>query len=73
MESKNHPTRLAEIVRKALSDSGFRLALESGSVCAASLQLSPVELDSVSEVLRRYKGAVSKKVLPEIVAWRDDS
>ncbi len=63
--------KLAEVVRKALTDTKFRLALEAGTVTAAELRLSPFELDAVSEVMRRYKGAITKKVLPEIVAWRD--
>ncbi len=48
MNANNNPRKLAEVVRKALTDSSFRLALEAGTISAASLQLSPVEMDSVA-------------------------
>ena len=72
MDANDNPNKLAEVVRRALTDTRFRLALETGTLSATDLRLSPIELDAVSEVMRRYKGATTKKVLPEIVAWRTD-
>ena len=66
---------LAEVIRKALTDRRFRLALETGNVGTADVGLSVLELEAVSEVLRYSRRAARKnprKLLPEIyAAWRD--
>ncbi len=79
MDRTDDQMTLAEIVHRAVTDPAFRLALETRATDSAStaataqLRASPLDLDAVSEVLRRWRGSTAKKVLPEIVAWRDDT
>lgn len=64
--------KLAELIRKALTDPVFRLAIEAGTLSTADTGLSPSELAAASEVLRYSRCARTKKLLPGIGAeWRE--
>lgn len=76
--SRTTNMRLAELIHKAVTDPGFRLALESGTIGVAHPDLRQEELEALSEVMQRFKSAAPKKVLADIHAlrlapdWRED-
>jgi hypothetical protein len=70
--------KLAELINRTLTDPGFRLDVESGAAVAEHPDLRPEELEALTEVIRRFKDAATKKVLDDIQAlklapdWRED-
>jgi hypothetical protein len=70
--------KLAELINRTLTDPAFRLAIEAGTASVEHPDLCPDELEGLTEVMRRFKNAASKKVLEDIHAlglgpdWRDD-
>jgi hypothetical protein len=64
---------LAALIRKALIDPKFRLALESGSVYASGQQITAAEIEAAREVLRDRKRRPGDDVLPiSVLGHRDD-
>lgn len=67
---------LAQLIRKALIEPSFRVALESGTISAASQNLSEKEMSAVLEALRNIisrPGGNESPVPINVFGHRDDS
>lgn len=68
--------KLAELIRRALTDPAFRLALETGGVSADSYASSPIEFAAAAEALRSLRDRTStdiRDLIPTIcLGHRDD-
>lgn len=68
--------KLAELIRRAMIDPNFRLALESNSVSAETHNVTVAEMSAVVEVMRNFKGRllhdISDLAPISVLGHRDD-
>jgi hypothetical protein len=78
VRAANISMKLADIVRRAMIDPEFRLALEAGMPNSAEHEMSSFDLEALSEAMRSFKGAAKGKLLSDLYAlnpvpdWREE-
>ena len=70
--------KLAEMIRRAMIDPKFRLALEAGTLNGAEHEITTLDLEALSEAMRSFKETGRAKLLSDLYAlnpvpdWRED-
>lgn len=78
VRAANISMKLADIVRRAMIDPEFRLALEAGMPNSAEREMSSFDLEALSEAMRSFKGAAKGNLLSDLYAlnpvpdWREE-